>query len=272
MRTQIPVALVTGASSGIGRAIAARLARGGYRVFGTARDPGRLGSDAGFEPVRMDVRGDESVARGVDEVLRSAGQIDLLANNAGYAVVGAVEETSPAQARALFETNVFGALRVSRAVLPAMRARGRGRIVNISSVAGFAPAPFMGAYAASKHALEALTEALDHEVRNFGVRAVLVQPGFTRTEIASNQETGDSPVNVYGALRDGLTAHIASAVAAGVEPEVVANVVWTAATAESPRLRYPVGGEAKVLSAMRRFLPARAFAQGVRKQFRLDAV
>jgi NAD(P)-dependent dehydrogenase (short-subunit alcohol dehydrogenase family) len=272
MRTQSPVALVTGASSGIGRAIAVRLARGGYRVFGTARQPERLASEPGFEPVRMDVREDDSVARAVETVLGSAGRIDLLANNAGYSVVGAVEETSPAQARSLFETNVFGALRVSRAVLPAMRARGKGRIVNISSVAGFAPPPFMGAYAASKHALEALTEALDYEVRNFGVRAVLVQPGFTRTEIASNQETADALVEVYAALREGLTAHIVSAVAAGVDPDVVAEVVWTAATAESPRLRYPVGREARALAAMRRFLPARAFAQGVRKQFRLDSV
>src|SRR5207248_9420552 len=137
------------------------------------------------------VRDPASIDAGVREVLEKAGRIDLLVNNAGGSVMGAIEETSLEQARDLFEVNFFGAARLTQAVLPAMRAQKSGRIVFISSVFGFLPAPFMGFYAASKHALEGLAESLDHEVRTLGIRAALVEPGFMRTSLETNGIVAD---------------------------------------------------------------------------------
>jgi NAD(P)-dependent dehydrogenase (short-subunit alcohol dehydrogenase family) len=173
------VILVTGASTGIGRATAKLLASKGYQVYGAVRSPERVEPLPGVELVRVDVRDDASVAAGVDVVLRKAGRIDVLLNNAGYNLVGAVEETSIEQAQALFDTNVFGVLRMIRAVLPSMRRERSGLIINVSSVLGFLPAPFMGLYASSKHAIEGLSESLDHEVRGLGIRVTLVEPSFT---------------------------------------------------------------------------------------------
>jgi NAD(P)-dependent dehydrogenase (short-subunit alcohol dehydrogenase family) len=156
--------LVTGVSSGIGREIAQLLTERGARVFGTARDPKSAQPIPGVEIVRMDVTDDASVSEAVQGIVRKAGPAQILVNNAGYALTGALEETSLEEARQQFETNFFGVLRVTNAVLPEMRQAGHGRIVNISSVVGFIPAPFMGMYAASKHAIEGYTETLDHEV------------------------------------------------------------------------------------------------------------
>ena len=157
--------MVTGVSSGIGREIAQLLAERGARVFGTVRDPKSAKPIHGVEIVRMDVTDDASVSEAVQSIVQKAGPVQLLVNNAGYSLTGALEETSIDEARQQFETNFFGVLRVTNAVLPGMRQAGYGRIVNISSVVGFLPAPYMGIYAASKHAVEGYTETLDHEVQ-----------------------------------------------------------------------------------------------------------
>src|SRR4051812_10373728 len=162
------VAIVTGVSSGIGNATARALTARGYRVFGTARSAASS-LPAGTERVLLDVRDEASIDAGVAEVLARAGRIDLLVNNAGGAVVGAVEETSLEQARDLFDVNFFGAMRMTQAVLPAMRAQRSGRIVFISSLLGLLPAPFSGLYSASKHAVEGLAESLDHETRKLEI-------------------------------------------------------------------------------------------------------
>src|SRR4029079_18346160 len=159
------VLLITGASTGIGRATAKLLASKGYQVCGGVRSPERVKPLPGVEFVRVDVRDDASVAAGVNLVLQKGGRIDVLVNNAGYNLVGAIEETSIEQAQALFDTNVFGVLRMMRAVLPAMRRERSGLIINVSSVLGFLPAPFMGLYASSKHAVDGVCESLEHEVR-----------------------------------------------------------------------------------------------------------
>jgi NAD(P)-dependent dehydrogenase (short-subunit alcohol dehydrogenase family) len=159
--SQQRVAVVTGSSSGIGHVTAAELARRGFRVFGTVRAADGAGLP-GVEQVVMDVRDDASVQRGVEEILAKAGRIDVLVNNAGSSIVGAIEETDTAQARELFDVNFFGAVRATRAVLPTMRAQRSGRIVFVSSVLGFLPGPYMGFYAASKHAMEGYAESLDH--------------------------------------------------------------------------------------------------------------
>src|SRR5713101_6824654 len=180
--TQKPVALVTGVSSGIGRATATLLAVRGFRVFGTMRRPSETNGRPGdVEVVPLDVRDEESVRSCLRTVLDQAGRIDALVNNAGYALIGALEETSIEDARDLFETNFFGVLRVTQALLPIMRGQQHGRIVNIGSVVGFLPEPYQGIYSASKHALEGYSESLDHEVRQFGIRVSVIEPGFMRT-------------------------------------------------------------------------------------------
>jgi NAD(P)-dependent dehydrogenase (short-subunit alcohol dehydrogenase family) len=260
--------VITGVSSGIGNAIAQALAGQGWRVFGTARSAASP-VPAGVERVLLDVRDAGSVERGIRQVLDAAGRIDLLVNNAGGTVMGAIEETSLEQAQQLFDLNFFGAVRMIQAVLPAMRMQQSGRIVFISSVLGFLPAPFMGFYAASKHALEGLAESLDHEVRGFGIRATLVEPSWMRTKIDASGEPAAHPIDDYAAARGRARASVRASVDAGDDPVRVAQAVLEAATSET--LRHPVGKGAGLLARLRRFMPARAFDRAIHKQFRLDA-
>src|SRR6266511_5084552 len=170
MKTTSPqVAVVTGASSGSGEATPLTLADAGFRVIGTSRDTSRIVPGNGVTFLDLDVTSDESVASVVEQVLERFGRLDVLVNNAGLGANGAAEEISVAQTQSLFDVNVFGLIRMTKAVLPHMRAQGGGRIINISSVLGFLPAPYMAVYAASKHAIEGYSESLDHEVREHGV-------------------------------------------------------------------------------------------------------
>jgi NAD(P)-dependent dehydrogenase (short-subunit alcohol dehydrogenase family) len=263
------VVLVTGASTGIGREIAQLLAERGARVFGTARDPRSAKPIQGVEMVRLDVTDDASVTAAIKEIVQKAGPIQHLVNNAGYAAVGALEETSVAEAKEQFETNFFGVLRVTNAVLPEMRANRSGRIVNISSVVGFLPAPYWGIYAASKHAVEGYTETLDHEIRRFGVRALLVEPAYTKSKISGNAKFPRSQLPAYAEEKKRLIAFADRSVEEGDDPRLVAEAVWTALTSRSPQLRYPVG-KGVSLSRLRRFVPVRMFDRSLRKQFQLN--
>jgi NAD(P)-dependent dehydrogenase (short-subunit alcohol dehydrogenase family) len=266
--TQNDVALVTGVSSGIGRATAALLAQHGFRVFGTMRRPG-ADVPSGVEVLPLDVREDASVRCCVDRVLEAAGRIDLLVNNAGVALNGALEEVSIGQARALFETNFFGVLRMTQAVLPVMREQGRGRVVNIGSVVGFLPGPFGGVYVASKHALEGYSETLGLEVRPFGIHVSVIQPSFIRTDIDRNSTIADRPLAAYEAQRQRTLEVLRRSVAAGDPPLMVARAVLEAAVSPRPRLRYPVGRDAKLLRRLRTLLPPSWFELGLRRRFRL---
>lgn len=263
------VVLVTGANSGIGKAVAEHLASRGFRVFAGARRPGQTVFGQTVEEVALDVTDDASVEAAVRTVSSRAGRVDVLVNNAGGSILGAVEETSLEQARQLFDTNFFGALRMSLAVLPDMRRRNRGTIVNISSVVGFLPAPYMGVYAASKHALEGLSESMDHEVRGFGVRVMLVEPGFTRTNIGTAAARAASPIAAYDAQRDRVLASIGEQIARAPEASSVARVVERAIRAGG-FARLPVGGRAKLLSRLRKWMPAGMVDGALRKSFALD--
>src|SRR6059036_1201354 len=263
------ITLVTGVSSGIGREIAQLLAERGARVFGTVRNVRSASSIHGVELVSMDVTEDASVNAAVQSIVQKAGPIQFLINNAGCSFMGALEETSVAEARQQFETNLFGVLRVTNAILPGMRQQGDGRIVNISSVLGFLPAPYMGIYAASKHAVEGYTETLDHEIRRLGVRALLVEPAYTRTKISGNTKSAKISLAVYAEERKRLTDAAQQNIERGDDPRMVAEAVWNALTAKSPRLRYPVGNGV-ALSRMRRFVPAGMFDKSFRRQFQLD--
>jgi NAD(P)-dependent dehydrogenase (short-subunit alcohol dehydrogenase family) len=260
--------LVTGVSSGIGLEIAQLLAARGARVFGTVRDLKSAKPIHGVEIVRMDVTDDASVREAVQGIVRNAGPVQLLVNNAGYALTGALEETSIEEARQQFETNFFGVLRVTNAVLPEMRQAGYGRIVNISSVVGFIPAPYMGIYAATKHAVEGYTWTLDHEVRKFGVRAVLVEPAYTKSKISQNEKTAQTALKEYAGQRQRTREAVQKGIEHGDEPRLVAEAVCLAVTVKTPRLRYPVG-KGVLLSRLRRFAPASAFDRGIRKESRL---
>jgi NAD(P)-dependent dehydrogenase (short-subunit alcohol dehydrogenase family) len=263
------VALITGVSSGIGRATAQLMAERGVRVFRTVRDPSRMALIAKAEFVLMDVTDDKSVTNAVKSILDEAGKIDILINNAGYSIAGALEETSVEEARLLFETNFFGVLRVTQAVLPSMRRHGYGRIVNISSMLGVLPGPYRGMYVASKHALEGYTKTLDHEVRMFGIRAVLVEPVYTKTKIAENEKSVQAAIPAYADQKQRVTEIIEKEIANGDDPDTVAAVVYGAVTARSPRLHYPVG-DGVMLSRLHRFVPDRMFDKQFRNRFQLD--
>src|SRR5581483_8345420 len=263
------VAVVTGISSGIGRSTAVALAQAGFNVYGTVRKAGAAVPE-GVEQLVLDVRDPASVDRAIAEVQQKAGRIDVLVNNAGGVLSGAIEEAGIEQAQALFDVNFFGAARMTRAVLPAMRAQGSGRILMISSVVGFLPAPFLGYYAASKHALEGYAESLDHEVRGLGVRVVLLQPGFMKTRIDQNAAVAEHKLDAYAAVRDRMQASLNKAIENGDDPALVAKAVVEAATAAKPKLRYTIGKGAGTLATLRSLMPAGMFDRSLRSQFRLD--
>jgi NAD(P)-dependent dehydrogenase (short-subunit alcohol dehydrogenase family) len=265
-------AIVTGASSGIGEATAERLAKAGYKVYGTSRRGARAGQRS-FEMLSLDVTSDESVEAAVEEVMRSSGRIDLLVNNAGFGVAPAgAEESSIAQSRAIFDTNFFGIVRMTRAVVPHMRRQGGGRIINIGSVLGFLPMPYGALYAATKHAVEGYSESLDHELRTRGIRVSVIEPAYTRTQFDANFLEPDSKLDEYREVRAALGKTMKEVLARADEPRVVADVVLEAANAARPKLRYTAGGLARRLRFLRRFAPAGVVDAGIRKDLQIDAL
>jgi NAD(P)-dependent dehydrogenase (short-subunit alcohol dehydrogenase family) len=252
--------LVTGCSSGIGRATALRLARRGHLVYATARRPEAIAdlADAGCRVLGLDVTDEQSMRAAVAAVEAAHGQVGVLVNNAGWGQYGAVEEVDLDDVRRQFETNVFGLARMCQLVLPAMRAARRGRIVNVSSMGGRLTFPGGGYYHASKHAVEALSDALRFEVAGFGVRVCVVEPGLIRTRFGETaHETHPDGSGPYAGFTAASQAAIASSyrtpLAAG--PEAVAKAVERAATARHPRTRYRVTLGARLMLTTRRLLP-----------------
>src|SRR5438045_3446246 len=242
MKLNGKTALVTGASSGIGAATAERLAMAGYKVYGTSRRGAQAGQRP-FEMLPLDVTGDESVQTAVREVMRLEDRIDLLVNNAGFSVAPAgAEESSIEQAWSIFDTNFFGMVRMTRAVVPHMRHRGTGRIINIGSVLGFLPMPYGALYAATKHAVEGYSESLDHELRTRGIRVSVIEPAYTKTQFDANFLAPDSKLDEYREVRALLDKVLKDVMATADEPAVVADVVLEAAIAARPKLRYTAGG------------------------------
>src|SRR5213083_2526849 len=267
---QSKTALVTGASSGIGEATATRLAMAGYKVYGTSRR-GALAGRRSFEMLRLDVTSDESVEAAVGEVLRIDGRIDLLVNNAGFGVAPAgAEESSIDQAKAIFETNFFGLIRMTRAVVPHMRRQGNGRIINIGSVLGFLPMPYGALYAATKHAVEGYSESLDHELRTRGIRVSVIEPAYTKTPFDANFMEPDAKLDEYREARAGISKRVNEVMTTAEPPGVVADTVLKAANAARPKIRYAAGRLANRLRLLRRFAPAGLVDAGIRKDLRLD--
>src|SRR5436189_2811112 len=269
MKIKGSIALVTGASSGIGEATAKRLETAGYKVYGTSRRGAQSGQRS-FAMLALDVASDASVEAAVKELIRLEGRIDLLVNNAGFGVAPAgAEESSIDQAKAIFETNFFGLIRMTRAVVPHMRLHGSGRIINIGSVLGFLPMPYGALYSATKHAVEGYSESLDHELRTRGIRVSVIEPAYTKTQFNANFLEPDSKLDEYREIRASLRQTFTEVMAAADDPSVVADVVFEAASAARPKLRYTAGVRAGRLRLLRRFAPAGLMDIGIRKELRL---
>jgi short-subunit dehydrogenase len=261
-----PIAAVTGASRGIGRATAVELARAGYRVMALARNLSDLealageGRGNGWEivPIEMDVADERSRSDGIEAVLRETDGygVDVLVNNAGYGLMGALEDISPDAIRRLFEVNVFGLLAFTQAFLPGMRSRRRGRIVILSSAAGRVSTPFTGAYSASKFALEALSDALRLELAPFGIQVVLIEPGPIPTHFGRALERAAPEGSAYAPFFRRYTAVHDRAGWFGRSAQSVARVVLRAVRSDHPRARYTITPAAK-LASLERFAPTR---------------
>jgi NAD(P)-dependent dehydrogenase (short-subunit alcohol dehydrogenase family) len=260
--------LITGCSSGIGWATAERLARRGWAVYATARNVEEISPlvESGCRLLPLDVTDEDSMRDAVEEVERIERAVGVLINNAGYSQSGAVEEVPMHKVRRQFETNVFGLVRMCQLVLPGMRRQGFGRIVNLSSMGGKLTFPGAGFYHATKHAVEAISDALRFEVRGFGVEVVVIEPGLIRTGFA--QTAVDSMGEGSGPYAD-FNAGVASTTrenyergplaALGGGPEAVAETIERAVAAAHPRARYTVTPSAKLLISARRLLPDRVW-------------
>lgn len=270
--------LITGCSSGIGEATARRFAEDGWPVYATARRPAELGElrERGCTTLALDVTDEASMRAAMERVEADHGAVGVLVNNAGYSQSGALETLEMERVRRQFETNVFGLLRLSQLVLPAMRRQGWGRIVNVSSMGGRFTLPGAGAYHASKHAVESLSDALRFELRGFGVDVVVVEPGIIRTRFGETAAEGLEEVEEpgpYAAFNDRVARETRAAYqrgplnALGGEAEDVARTIHRAARADRPRSRYRVTASARVMIALRRLLPDRLWDALLRSQF-----
>ena len=263
------VVLITGASTGIGRVCGEHLAGLGMTVYGASRS---LPTGVKFQAVRMDVTDDASVADGIKQIQQQHGRLDIVINCAGYGIAGAVEETSPQEAMAQFNTNFFGAHRVCRAVLPIMREQRSGVIINISSLAGLLAVPFQAFYSASKFAMEGMTEALRMEVRPFGIRVALIEPGDFKSEFPANRVNTSASVksNVYRELLDRCVGVMREEEKNGKEPYPVARLVERIINDPSPRLRYTVGPFGERLGPkLKSILPYRIYEYLFMKHYKL---
>lgn len=262
------VVLITGASRGIGLACTRLLETHGYTVFGTSRHPDQY-PDSLFPLVGLDVNDNESVRACVQNVIDREGHLDVLVNNAGISLSGAIEEASIDDVRAIFETNLFGTMRMTNTVLPHMRKQRSGLIINISSLAGLLSVPYLGIYTASKYALEGYSDSLRYEVRPFGIHVSLIEPGDTRTTIAGTPPA--NPIADYDGVRERTeTIHLAN-VAQGLPPERVARVLKQIIETPQPRLRYPImHGAEYFVPLLRHWLPGWLREFFLRKTYQLD--
>ena len=257
----MPVTLITGTSTGIGLTTALHFASRGHRVYASMRNLARsnaLRDEAAarsltLEVLELDVNDERSVDRAVKEVLAREGQIDVLVNNAGIGTLGTIEMTSDAEAKAIFETNFFGALRTIRAVLPSMRSRRSGTIVNVSSISGRVGAPGVSVYPASKFALEAASEALANEVYSLGIRVAIVEPGFILTPILGKalDSLPPNPESPYADVERRTSMIFGQARQTASDPRLVAEAIEHAVITKEPKLRYLVGADAKAFAAGR---------------------
>ncbi|TWH71428.1 short-subunit dehydrogenase [Azomonas agilis] len=269
------MALVTGASSGMGKAIAKRLIQDGYQVYVAARSVDKMADLAqlGAQPLRMDVSKDEEIIAGVNTILAQTSGVDVLVNNAGFGLYGPVEEIGIDEARYQFEVNLFGAARLTQLLLPTMRAKRSGYIVNITSMGGKMYSILGAWYHATKHALEGWSDCLRLEVSEFGIKVVIVEPGVIETgfgDVATDSIVKRSAIGPYGRLVQMVAQSIKNTYGHGTgsDPRVIADVVSKAVASSKPNTRYAAGKFAKMLIHMRIWLGDRMFDRIILSQTR----
>jgi len=262
------VALITGASSGFGKLTACRLAAKGYRVFGTSRKK-HAAAPQGVEMLMLNVQSDQSVQSCIQLVLSCTERIDLLVNNAGQAHASVIEETSVEQAKDIVETNFWGVVRVTNAVLPVMRKQRSGRIINVCSLAGLLGVAGQGFYSASKFALEGYSESLSIEIEQFNIKVTLIEPGFFNTNLLHTMSQGNLTIEDYTALRRAVESSLQKSISEGDNPNKVAELIVRVAESKSPRLRYRIGSDAVWVPRIKAVLPERMFRDGMIRRFNL---
>ena len=270
------VSIVTGSSSGIGLETALMFARNGYVTYATMRTPekGALIKNAvekenlPIKVVQLDVTDDKSLKNAIDHVTSEDGRIDVLVNNAGYGLVGALEELSIEEIKAQYETNFFGLVRVIQAVLPTMRKQRSGRILNLSSGAGLFGYPGGSAYVSTKFAVEGLSESIAYELEPFGIKVILIEPGFVKTNFANSMlisKKAQDPISSYSQMIQRIAASSNELAKSGSSAELVANVILDAATNPNPRLRYLVGKDVEAWAASKKSMDESEFFNMIKK-------
>lgn len=264
------VVLITGASSGIGNSIATFLIEKGYKVYGTSRNPKKT-DNYSFEMIALDVLKVESIKIAVDFILDKEGRLDILVNNAGMGITGPIEDTPTDEMRAVFNTNLFGVIDVMKAVLPQMRKQKSGKIINVTSIAGYMGLPFRGLYSASKGALEIVTEATRMEVKSFGINIVNVAPGDFATNIAAGRY--HTPVFENSAYKENYQANLDlmdAHVNGGMDPIEMAKTVFKIINTKNPKIHYKVGGFMEKFSiVLKRILPDKMYEKLLMNHYKL---
>jgi short-subunit dehydrogenase len=264
------VILVTGASSGIGKSIATFLQSKGYKVFGTSRNPKNV-EDFSFEIIALDVLKVETIDMAIDYIIKKEGRLDVLINNAGMGITGPIEDTPTDEMRAVFNTNLFGAIDVMKAVLPQMRKQKSGLILNVTSIAGYMGLPFRGLYSATKGALELVTEATSMEVKAFGIKVVNVAPGDFATNIAAGRY--HTPVFENSAYREVYQSNLDlmdSHVSGGMDPVEMAKTVYKIINTDNPKIHYKVGGFMEKFSiVLKRILPDKLYQKILMNHYKM---
>ena len=260
--------LITGCSSGIGRASAVELTKRGFEVVATARSPQTLEDLDVTDKIALDVTDDASIAAAV----KAAGRIDVLINNAGFGVGGPIEKVPVEEVKRLYDTNVFGCVRMIQAVVPQMRERETGTVVNISSVAGRTSSPLGGYYSSSKFALEAISEALHFEVRHFGIRVIVIEPGGFQSAINEKSPEpygiSDAPYNELAEVWEGAQDKLVPGESPG--SEIAAQLIADAIESDDPKLRWPIGDDAKLIVDTRDSMSFEDFEATMRAVLQLD--
>lgn len=254
----MPTILITGTSSGIGKATAKLFQKKGWKVIATMRSPEKeteLNHLENIEVVQLDVTNKEQIKAVIAQCLKNYGLIDAVVNNAGYGLVGPFETATPEEIEKQFATNVFGLIKVSQALLPHFRERKQGTIVNVSSMGGRITFPFYSLYHASKWAVEGLTESLQYELAAFNIRVKLIEPGVIKTDFYDRSRIASKTTTAYSDLYNDVSKNMTTR--HGIDPEIVAKTIYRAVTDHSTRLRYPVGTDAKLLLILRSIVPAR---------------
>lgn len=265
------VALITGGTSGIGRAICNVLHNRGIKVYGTGRSAVNGDVLDGYSLVKCDVTKDASVKEAVQYVMDREGRVDILVNNAGIGIAGAIEDSEIGEILNVFNTNVAGVLRMCKAVLPVMRQQSKGYIINISSVGGLMGLPYRGIYSGSKSSVELISEAMSMEVMKFGVKVVLVEPGDFKTSINQNRKVSEkTKTSIYREEFDNIHEIINKEVSEGEDPVKIGKLVWRIINNPSPRVRYNTGDiMSKVALAVKRLIPSRWFEGIMMKHYNM---